>query len=178
MAQRFPWLRLQPYNGSVSPGKRIARFALWGLSVLLLGCLLAVFFLLRPQADLFQFLAGRQPSLTGVSGYHSHTSNPVGIGQDYRIYSWQQNYNEVLSTASRELESQGYRVTYRGKDGTVWMRGDFDGVMIGPGQSRSRREGLVGKRQMDENWVTVFVGNPAGDSLGNHLRLFLEPGDY
>lgn len=131
--------------------------------------------------DSFRFLNGQYPLISGVAPYLQDGFTGDGIGGEYRIYSWKQDFAQVVASAKSELAAKGYVLSYENsKDATWWQSkpGKGIGVNISPGRSLTRREALVGKRVYDRGWVTVIVGNPASDTIINHVRLGLEPDDY
>ena len=144
----------------------VVLFGLWGL-MRMVGL---------PPDD-FHFLGGRYPDISGVSPYLQDGYQGPGIGGEYRVYSWKQSYTEVLAAAKKEAAARGYALTYEGKTAVTWWRGQ-KGFTIGPGRSTNQREALAGKRVYDPAWVTVMTGNPADDTIWNHIRLALERTDY
>ena len=79
------------------------------LSVATLMLALWIVVLLAGRRDVFEFLRGHPPFLSGVipiiqdSGYQSK-----GFTDEYRVYCWREDFSQVCDRANFELARQGY----------------------------------------------------------------------
>jgi len=101
--------------------------------------------------------------------------------QEYRVYSWDQDYDTVVAAADNELAALGFvrskeKSKTRGYTFASWSRPDGAGVYMDPGLSRTRKEAFDGKGRADG--VTVMIGNTIPDDWMAHVRLVLEPSDF
>jgi hypothetical protein len=118
------------------------------------------------QSDPYRFLAGHRPVATGVVPRVEDSSG--GFTNEYRIYNWVANANDVEAAAARELPRFGFSPD-RNKN---WTRKNGSVVEIYPGRSQR----LYGKGfPSDAGGVTVICSNRADSSWISHARYTLEP---
>jgi len=141
--------------------------AVWGLIAL------------AGRQDRFRFLRGHSPFLSGVfpiiqdSGYQSK-----GFTDEYRVYSWREDFSQVCNAADEELARQGYtrnRTPYPAV--SSWRRSDGFGVWIEAKHLKSREDLIHDRAPTDFAWVAVVCTDPIPDTWISHARYAMEPSD-
>ncbi len=90
------------------------------------------------------------------------------------MYSWEQDYHEVVIKAKRELATLGYKIESEDSRGVTWIKYYDDFIGVFPGRSRDKND-IPEPKNKDNRWVTVQTSNPAEDSWATQLRSELEP---
>ncbi len=165
--------------------KRMAKTGMVAFGVLIAGASLGLVGVLQFwPSDRYRFLGGRDPVLAGVMPpIQICFANPPHErwAQEYRIYSWKQDFASVVAAAERELPAFGFmRVPARSaKEDWVAFEGDEGkSVWLQPGPSETRREALGGKGSRDPKWVTVVIETAAPRNWVTHVRIAFEPTDW
>ncbi|MCE9558040.1 MAG: hypothetical protein K8R88_03740 [Armatimonadetes bacterium] len=151
--------------------KRLWKVVLSAIVVMGVGA----WYLLRShESDPYQFLAGRSPTDVTVRG-------PGSWGpEEWRTYSWKEDWRQVSAQASRELPKFGLTKEPQSDfpNSETWMGGKIDGGPCGIGTDHGVRIAL-GRAQplplrdlTDGNpeWVTVFVTSDIDDNWVNLVR--------
>jgi len=176
----------RPYCVMARRVSRWAKRALWAFGGLLAISAFGLLLILQVwPVDHFRFLGGREALIAGqMSPIEVDDFQNPGRhvpADEYRIYSWKQDFNEVKSEAAAELAALGYGAVTRpglSADHASWSRFDGRSVWLQLGRSQSRRDALGGYAKPDRAWVTVICGNPAPDNWITHVRIAFEPSDW
>lgn len=118
------------------------------------------------SGDSFAFLQGH-------SAFESFTERaPSDSPWAYRVYSWNEDYSEVVRKAEAELEKAGYVKQWKGSGASEWIQGNryiivtAERVVGHPAESKAVK---------DQHWATVVIGEMLREGPVTDLRLRLWP---
>lgn len=144
-------------------------------SLLCLSAILAVVVRTAGGADRFGFLHGHRPRFTGVFPIFQDGYVSKGFTDEYRIYSWAEDYDVVSARAVSESTKAGFKPGHRDALYQSWLRPGGGGILIVPERSLTRREFFNGTGLKTHRWVTVCSQEPIPDTCLSHLRYAFEP---
>jgi hypothetical protein len=135
-------------------------------------------YVVRPEkSDPYQFLNGQGLIAAGAMfpmDCYLGADESAYYLSEYRVYSWDGDYDLVKRTASVELEALGFRRDYDRKGFSSWSKPNHIGVSLQEGRSFTRDQAMTGKSP--SKGVTVICGNEIPYTWVNRFRAFVEPG--